>query len=51
MATRHGVALGLALIIDCGGLWDVMTSQCAVTMVRKELMQHNDPEKVYVQAS
>ena len=44
-AIRHGVALGLVLIIGCGGLWDVMTSQCAMTMVRKELMQHNDPER------
>ncbi|WOL05979.1 putative protein phosphatase 2C 27 isoform X1 [Canna indica] len=33
------------LIMSCDGLWDVMSSQCAVTIARKELMVHNDPEK------
>ncbi|KAF5189595.1 phosphatase 2c protein [Thalictrum thalictroides] len=33
------------LIMASDGLWDVMSSQCAVTIVRKELMLHNDPEK------
>ncbi|KAL7154483.1 hypothetical protein ABFS83_03G004900 [Erythranthe nasuta] len=33
------------LIIACDGLWEVMSSQCAVSIARKELMRHNDPEK------
>ncbi|KAH9318710.1 hypothetical protein KI387_020479, partial [Taxus chinensis] len=32
------------LIIGCDGIWDVMTNEYAVNIVRRELMQHNDPE-------
>ncbi|XP_074279158.1 putative protein phosphatase 2C 27 [Silene latifolia] len=33
------------LLLACDGLWDVMSSQCAVTIARRELMAHNDPER------
>uniref|UniRef100_A0A0C9S3F6 protein-serine/threonine phosphatase n=1 Tax=Wollemia nobilis TaxID=56998 RepID=A0A0C9S3F6_9CONI len=33
------------LIIGCDGIWDVMTSECAVSIVRRELMLHNNPEQ------
>lgn len=33
------------LVIACDGLWDVMSSESAVAIARRELMSSNDPER------